>query len=86
MANKPLFSFVFVAAAIGTGLYLSRAPWIAYREQRVIADQQIKDMRASEKARADLVREEARYRSPLGREELARKRNYVHPGEIRVDP
>jgi cell division protein FtsB len=84
MARKAALNILFVLTAVGAGLYASRAPWQAYREQQAAADEQTQEMRESEKRRADLMREEARVRSTVGREELARANGYIRPGEERV--
>lgn len=86
MARKALLNVVVVVAALGTGLYLSRAPWKAYRQQRSLANAQMREMRDAERQRADLLHEEARVRSSVGREELARKAGFVRPGEERLNP
>ena len=71
--------------AIGTGLILSMRPWHVYREQKVDTDHQIQVMKASEKEHADLLREESRAKSSIGREEMARKLGYVKPGQVPAD-
>jgi cell division protein FtsB len=82
---KGILNVLFAAAAIGTGLYLSRGPWQAYRQQRAAADQAQAKMRAAERERTDLVRQSAFADSQSGREANARAHGYLKPGEQRVE-
>jgi cell division protein FtsB len=82
---RGIFNILFVGAAVGTGLYLSRGPWEAYRRQRVSADQAQAKMRAAEKERTDLTRQNAFTDSPAGRDEVARNHGYLKPGEVKIE-
>lgn len=82
---RGIFNVLFAGAAVGTGLYLSRGPWEAYRHQRAAADQAQAKMRSAEKERTDLVRESALADSQAGREGIARKHGYLKPGEEKIE-
>lgn len=66
---------------IAVGAYLSRGPWEVYREQQARANSAVREMQGAEQRRAELTRLEAKYRSSVGREELAREKGYVKPNE-----
>ena len=85
MSRKTAMSVVFVAAAASLGLYLSRGPWVAYREQKAKADNATKEMRKHEQEKVDLLTEKARIDTPQGREELARQRKWLKEGETPLD-
>ncbi len=85
MARKLAWSCLFVLLAIGTGVALSIKPWEAYRVQKKKADQAQAEMRSAEQEKAELVRQKARFESPIGKEELARERGYRKPNEQPVD-
>jgi hypothetical protein len=78
-------TYVVVAVAVGTGLYLSRKPWQVYRQQEVKAQETMREMREAEQERERLQIEKIKYSSPLGKEEELRKRGYGKAGETRVD-
>jgi hypothetical protein len=81
MSRKTLMGVAFVAAAALVGLYLSRGPWLAYHEQKAIADAATKDMMKAEAAKNELLETKAKIESPAGHEALARGMGYVKAGE-----
>ncbi|HWA81803.1 MAG TPA: hypothetical protein VG820_00105 [Fimbriimonadaceae bacterium] len=85
MSRKTIFSVIVVGAAASLGLYMSRGPWLAYREQRLKADQATKEMVKTEQERTDLLIEKAKDESPLGQEALARQRHWHKPDEVPLD-
>lgn len=82
---RAIFNVLFIGAAVGTGLYLSRGPWQMYRQQKSKADQAQGQMRAAEKEREQLTKENAHSDTPAGREEAARKAGFLKPGEQKVE-
>lgn len=89
MTKQTLINGGIVVAAILAGAALSIRPWQVYAEQRALADQQIGQMQKSEKSYEDLVRQEARARSKVGKEEMARERGLLPQGEVpapKIDP
>jgi len=82
MSKKTAMSVAFVAAAACAGLYLSRGPWLAYRDQKQKADSATKEMLKAEQDKAELLRERARIESSRGQEEAARAIGYVKKGEV----
>jgi len=76
---------VVVVAAVGTGLFLSRKPWIDYREQKSLANDAKLDMQKAESDRAGYVRQTAKAESRAGREAIARERGYRRPNETPID-
>jgi hypothetical protein len=81
MKRKRIWDFVFVAAAIGTGVVLSLKPWKVYVEQRKMANEKVSEMQEAENSRAKLMEQKYRLESSTGREETARKYGYMKPGE-----
>jgi hypothetical protein len=78
-------TYVVVAAAVGTGLYLSRKPWQIYREQDAKTRETIREMREAEQERERLQIDKIKYSSPLGKEEEMRTRGYTKAGETPVE-
>jgi len=78
-------TYVVVAAAVGTGLYLSRKPWQVYREQDAKAKESMREMREAEQERERLQIDKIKYSSPLGKEEELRDRGYTKSGETPVE-
>ena len=76
---------LFVGAAIGTGLYLSRGPWQVYRSQRTKAERAQAQMRGAEREREELTKQSAYADSPAGREQIARDHGYMKQGEKRLE-
>jgi hypothetical protein len=56
-----------------------------WTQQRKQAELQLSQMRQSERTREDLLRQEARLRSSVGKEEQARAQGWLLPGEQRID-
>lgn len=77
---------VIAVAAIGCGWYASKGPWKVLDRQRDRTTRQVGEMRKSEAEREQLLRQEAHYRSSVGREELARAQGFLRPGEKVADP
>ncbi|MGV3614567.1 MAG: hypothetical protein ACO1SV_04445 [Fimbriimonas sp.] len=86
MARRALFHSILIVLAVASGFAASRQPWQVLKEQEARTAVQVAEMRRSEAKREALVREEARYRSSLGREELARSRGLLPAGEHHADP
>jgi len=85
LRGKNLITGLVVLAAVATGIAMSGRTWQVWRDQREIADSQSTEMRESEANRERLLKEEARVKSAIGREELARKMGYVGKGEVPAD-
>ena len=81
MSRKLATSVLLVAAAASFGLYLSRVPWMAYREQKQKADSATKEMQKAEQGKNDLLRQQAITDSPMGRERIVRAQGYHRAGE-----
>ncbi len=86
MARRGLLFFILGVTAVAAGLGASQEPWRVLKTQEARTAEQVAEMRRSEQKRAELVRQEARYRSSLGREELARSRGLLPTGEKPADP
>ena len=85
MTRKLVWNIVFVAAAIGVGLFFSLKPWQVYGEQKGIADRSAAEMHKAERSRNALMRQKAGIESSVGREQLVRDAGYRKPGETPVD-
>jgi hypothetical protein len=81
MSRNLVLNACGVVAAVCLGIYLSREPWIAYREQKGKADIATKEMLKVESEKAELERQRAKLETPMGKEELARRNSYVKQGE-----
>ncbi|MEA2554620.1 MAG: hypothetical protein QOJ65_2796 [Fimbriimonadaceae bacterium] len=75
---------LLIACAAVCGVYFARAPWVVYREQRAKANDSITEAHVNEAQRASLMKREAEFSSPIGREKLARAHNFVQKGEVLV--
>lgn len=73
---------LIIAAAVVSGVAVSAKPWQVFKEQRLLADQQIAEAEKSEERREQLIRQEARLRSAIGKEELARSRGWIPADEV----
>lgn len=82
MTRNGWLNFGIAVIAIFCGVALSAKPWQVYKEQRKAADEAIADMEKSEANRERLVREDAKYKTSVGREELARKEGYRKAKEV----
>jgi hypothetical protein len=82
MTKGALINGTIVVAAMAAGVVVSVRPWQVYQDQRKQANQQIADMAKSEKKYEQLVRDEARLRSNIGKQEMARARGYLPQGEL----
>jgi hypothetical protein len=85
MSRKILASVGIVAAAAALGMYLSRGPWLAYRDQKQKADTATREMQKAEREKKDLLIKEALLKTPMGRQRLARESNHRKPGETILD-
>ena len=74
-----------IVLALGAGLLLSLKPWRTYREQQSDTRRATSQMNVSERSRADLLIQEARAKSSIGKEEMARNLGYVRSGERPTD-
>ena len=81
-ARAKIQFWLVVLSAVVCGLYLARAPWQVYREQRTQANEAISDAQTNQMQRASLLKREAELKSPIGHEKLARERGYVKKGEV----
>ena len=85
MKRRTVWTLCVVVAAIATGLALSWGPWWDYREQSLKRQQALAEKREAQAERAELLGQKARYETPVGKEELARSRGYVRPGEVPLE-
>ncbi len=72
-------------AGITTGVLLSLQPWRELRAQKQEHARAKSAMVEAEQEKVDLMRREARYENPAGREELAREQGYRKPNEKSAD-
>ena len=86
MQRKAIINTVVVLGAVAAGIFVSRRPWQVWQEQRRHTAEQVEEMRKSEKEREDLLRQDARLRSSIGKEELARSKGWMGPNEKPADP
>ncbi len=81
MSKGAWINGLIVVVAVSAGLALSRKPWQVYQEQRKAANEQIAEMESSEKNLEKLIRQDAKLKSSVGREELVRDAGYRKPHE-----
>ena len=72
---------ILLVAAVAVGVAYSIKPWQVYVEQRAQTDKSVAEMNQIEKRRLELIDKKTRYESSAGREELARNKGYLRPGE-----
>lgn len=82
MSRNSVLSVALAVAAVGVGLYFSRGPWQAYRQQKEKADLATKEMMKAEKEKTDLMQQKAKYETPMGMEGLARESGFIKPNEV----
>ena len=82
MSRNTLLNVAVVVVAAVAGVAASMKPWQVWSEQKAMANDETKEMRESEKRRDDLVRKDAKLKTSIGREELAREKGYLKPGEV----
>jgi hypothetical protein len=80
--RKFLTYVVIIISAGFVGAYLGRSPWDTVKSQEKDTEVAQQKMRAAEKDREKYMGLEARYKSGAGKEEQARLRNWVKPGEL----
>lgn len=86
MASKQFLGWTLVVCAgLGVGVYGSRNTWSVYGDQVHRLRDAKKELRESQQGQAKMVRMEARYRTPLGQEEIARQNNYIGKNEVPAD-
>ena len=79
--RKAVYWLVFVVAAIVTGAYFGREPWAGYQIERARVKRATERMRQAESERAELMRQDAKYSSDAGKEQLLREKGYRREGE-----
>ena len=79
--NRTTLRIVLAVLAAGAAIGLSLRPWQTARDQKQQAHRARAELRKAESERAEMLRKEARFESPAGREEMARERGYRPPGE-----
>lgn len=75
---------VLVVCAVLVGAFIAREPWLVYNEQRAKTARAEAEMRRLETERAQLLQKKAQAQSSIGKERMARERNFVKDGEVRV--
>ena len=74
-------TWLLVLCAVACGAYLAREPFQVYKQQKAKATQSQMSAQQDLKKLSDLRQEEARFNSPLGREELARAQGFRRKDE-----
>lgn len=77
---------IFVATAVAVGLAASYSSWRMVREYQAKLSAAEQRTRAAQMQKAELLGKRSRLDDSAGREEIARERGYVKPGEQRLDP
>lgn len=80
--RKFLTYIAIIVVACVLGAYLGRSPWETVKSQEKETEQAEQNMSAAEKDREKYLSLEARYKTGAGKEEQARLRNWVKPGEL----
>ena len=79
------WQFAIIAAAVACGLFFSRKPWEAFRDQQAKANEAQLEMRNAEQERERLLKEKMKYSSPVGKEQAIRNKGWTKPGESLAD-
>jgi cell division protein FtsB len=85
MSSKAAINLALIAAAAGLGIYLSKGPWVAYRQQQAKANAAHRDLDEAKITENQLLEQKAQLESPQGKAQLAREKGYRRPGEIPVE-
>jgi hypothetical protein len=84
--NRPIFKYgvplLVVLTAIGLAIQNSQPAWQVYRNESEKATLSRSIMRVEQEKNIATLQLEARYDSELGREEKARERGWLAPGEV----
>lgn len=80
------WTVLLIALGVMIGIALSIKPWELLREERTQAADAKREMKHAEKERADLLRQQSKLDSAVGREELIRKRGYKRPSDTPWEP
>ena len=83
-STKKGLAFAFCGALVGVGLSIK--PWQKLQDERASASKANAEMRAIEKERIELLRNQTKMESAAGREDVARARGYKKPEEIPWNP
>lgn len=83
--KKAVYWIVFVFAAASVGAYFAREPWDEYQSEKELAREAELEMKKQESERADLLKQNARVRSPAGREKVLRDAGYILEGEEPIE-
>ncbi len=85
MATRWFIGTTLVVMAIMAGIFMSLGSWKAYRMQREEADGVRLELQKLQDEQIRMTREKAKIDSPAHREEAARARGYLRPGEKRLE-
>lgn len=86
MGNKTVWIALLALLGVLSGFALSIRPWQKYQEEKRQAAAAKTEMRAVEAEKSELLKQQAKLDSSLGREELARQRGYKKPAEEVWEP
>ena len=81
MTHMKTWTALLILLGALAGFALSIKPWELLREEQAQARTAKLEMKQTEKERAELLRQQSKLDSPVGREELVRKRGYKRPDE-----
>lgn len=84
MSRKTALNVVIALGAGALGVYLSRGPWVAYRQQQQKASQANSELAKTEASYSLLTEQKAKLDSAQGQEQLAREKLYRRKNEVPV--
>lgn len=85
MVKRFAITLTIIVAGLAVGVLLSREPWKQLKKQEQMTKGSVQDMRLQVKERANLTRQLSSLETASGREERARERGYLKPGEKRLE-
>ena len=77
---------LIVVLGILCGVAMSIKPWEKFREEQAQARSAKVEMKQVEREHAELLRQQSKLDSAVGREQLARSRGYKKPAETPWEP
>ncbi len=85
MATRWFIGTTLVVMAVMFGIFMSLGSWKASNRQREEADAAHLELQKLQDEQIQITRERAAIESPAHREEAARARGYLRPGEKRLE-
>ncbi len=85
MVKRFAINISIIVVGVAVGVFLSREPWSHFRRQERMTKSSVQEMRLQVGEKAKLAEQLSSLETASGREERARERGYLKPGEKRLE-